>query len=96
MRVLIVDDANHAEYTISENCELSNPKSLLRFYGKPHSEDFEIRKAYIGDIMYEFGEQHEDFDESECENIVLNMFQHLVEVDSEFMASFEEIWGMAE
>lgn len=96
MRILIVDDGYHDEFTIGENGEVSDPKSLLRFYGKMHNENYEIKVAYIGKIWFFFEKTHPDFTSTECESIVLNMFEHLSTVDCpEFTPSFNELWELA-
>lgn len=94
-KILIVNDDNHDDEYCFEDKTKFCAESAVKFLALPHTENYEVKLAYIFDIEEIFQEKHFDFTSRECFDIVYNMFENVILDNDNYIDSFNELWEMA-
>lgn len=99
MRILIMNDDCHETMYCFENGKKLDLQELFEVLAPTHFENYEMSVAFWGDIQEEFAQLHPDFDSDDIEQIISNLFDHIMyekNVDWDiYTKSFNEIWELA-
>lgn len=100
MRLLIMNDDSHESQFCFDDGRHGNLEELLDIACAPHEEKIEYRSVYLSDIEDKFAELNPDLDDIDVEGCVANMFNILmwgwgIKLET-YLASFNEIWNMAD
>lgn len=97
MRVLIFDDGYHEDTIITESREYGKSDTFMQKLGKPHTDLIEIKRAYIGDVIYYYNEIYKNFTYAFCEAKVEKIFNDIQNNDTPeklFNALFNKLWSI--